>query len=251
MNQDDLYQLFNEWGGIKKAWLQSYRTVGRVNQAPPHNHRGFGFVIFYDISSVDHLLQKNYSRFLTLNDGRRLEVKRAVPSSELPGKPSPLTGPSSSTAAPPRVSSSSVNGKVTGGGKYHEGGSANTAWPTYVPPTGSNISQMSGNSRGQGLKLPHSMHAHQSLTSPPGSMIMAQVPYNYGGFTAHPVTAPVFQQALQQGVSQQALPHQQHNHLALQHQGLSFPIMQGMQVLGPHGATVQHNNLFQSQPRLM
>lgn len=88
MSQDDLYNIFSEYGGVKKAWLQSYRTAGRINQSPPHNHRGFGFVIFYDGSSVDVLLGKNYSRYLQLQDGR-LEVKRAVPSSDLPGKPSP------------------------------------------------------------------------------------------------------------------------------------------------------------------
>jgi len=252
MNQDDLYNVFNEFGGVKKAWLQSYRTIGRINQAPPHNHRGFGFVIFYDICSVDQLLEKNYSRFLALTDGRRLEVKRAVPSSELPGKPSPLVSSSSA----PRVPSSSISGKVTG--KYTAENVASTTPWSYVAPSGSSISQMSTNSRGQGMKLPHSMHA-QSLTSPPGSMIMAPVPYPYGGFAAQPLTAPVFQQALQQGVSQQALPHQQqHNHhLALQQQGLAgFPVMQGMQVLGPHhhhGAVQQHSNLFhhQPQPRMM
>lgn len=97
MNQDDLYNLFSEFGGVKKAWLQSYRTVGRMNQSPPHNHRGFGFVIFYDNTSVDQLLGKQFSRFMPLPDGRRLEVKRAVPSSDLGGKPSPNAGSPHST----------------------------------------------------------------------------------------------------------------------------------------------------------
>lgn len=93
MSQDDLYQIFSEWGGVKKAWLQSYRTAGRINQSPPHNHRGFGFVIFYDTSSLDNFLGKSNSRFLPLRDGRRLEVKRAVPSSDLPCKPVPGAAP--------------------------------------------------------------------------------------------------------------------------------------------------------------
>lgn len=89
MNGDDLYNVFIEYGGVKKAWLQSYRTVGRGVQSSSHNHRGFGFVIFYDASSVDNLIGRGQSRFLSLSDGRRLEVKRAVPSSDLPGKPGP------------------------------------------------------------------------------------------------------------------------------------------------------------------
>ena len=116
--------------------------------------------------------------------------------------------PPSSTASPISTTSNISGGKVTG--KYTDNASSSTPWP-YVAPSASSISQMSTNGRGQGMKLPHSMHA-QSLTSPPGSMISAQVPYSYGGSAAQPLTGPVFQQAVQQGVSQQALPHP-HNHL--------------------------------------
>eukprot|EP00931_Biecheleriopsis_adriatica_P043327 TRINITY_DN2476_c0_g1_i1.p1 TRINITY_DN2476_c0_g1~~TRINITY_DN2476_c0_g1_i1.p1 ORF type:complete len:594 (-),score=130.74 TRINITY_DN2476_c0_g1_i1:128-1909(-) len=89
MTQDDLYDSFSEHAPVKKAWLQRYRpapgSAGTPNAAsqPPHNHRGFGFVIFHDSSAVDDLLGKDFSRFFTLKDGRRLEVKRAMSSNDM------------------------------------------------------------------------------------------------------------------------------------------------------------------------
>lgn len=84
MTSDDLYSFFRSFGAVKRAWLQSNRAVGR-DQTRPHLHRGFGFVIFSDESSVDGLLGLGPSRFLSFPDGRRMEVKRAVPSAEMPG----------------------------------------------------------------------------------------------------------------------------------------------------------------------
>jgi len=83
MTQDDLYTIFSEYGFVKKAWLQRYRASGAANSNPPHNHRGFGFLIFYDGSSVEQLLGDNFSRFIVLKDGRKLEVKRAVNSNDM------------------------------------------------------------------------------------------------------------------------------------------------------------------------
>jgi len=94
MNQDDLYTIFSEFGGVKKAWLQRYRTNGNASTNPPHNHRGFGFLIFYDGSAVEQLLGKNFSRFIMLKDGRRLEVKRAVSSSDMMSSSARLAGSS-------------------------------------------------------------------------------------------------------------------------------------------------------------
>jgi len=86
LSQDDLYAVFSEMAGVKKAWLQRYRTNG--GPTPPHNHRGFGFVIFYDPSAVDQLLGNQTSKFIMLRDGRKLEVKRALSSNDLVGSPS-------------------------------------------------------------------------------------------------------------------------------------------------------------------
>mmetsp|Transcript_106784 Transcript_106784/g.297222 ORF Transcript_106784/g.297222 Transcript_106784/m.297222 type:complete len:435 (+) Transcript_106784:129-1433(+) len=83
LEQDDLYTIFSEFGGVKKAWLQRYRATSNGGSNPTHNHRGFGFIIFYDGSAVEQLLGKNFSRFINLKDGRRLEVKRAVSSSDM------------------------------------------------------------------------------------------------------------------------------------------------------------------------
>lgn len=83
MGQDDLYRFFNEHAPVKKAWLQKYR-VGAVNaNNPSNNHRGFGFVIFLEAKAVDDLLGPNNSRFLYPPGGGKLEVKRAVSSSDM------------------------------------------------------------------------------------------------------------------------------------------------------------------------
>eukprot|EP00446_Apocalathium_sp_SHHI-4_P001139 CAMPEP_0177178334 /NCGR_PEP_ID=MMETSP0367-20130122/14275_1 /TAXON_ID=447022 ORGANISM="Scrippsiella hangoei-like, Strain SHHI-4" /NCGR_SAMPLE_ID=MMETSP0367 /ASSEMBLY_ACC=CAM_ASM_000362 /LENGTH=545 /DNA_ID=CAMNT_0018624989 /DNA_START=66 /DNA_END=1703 /DNA_ORIENTATION=- len=102
MNQDELYKLFSQFGAVKKAWLQSFRAPVRMNQSPPHNHRGFGFVIFYDSQSVDTILgpmnphSPSGTRHLNLADGRKVEVKRAVASSEIPVKLGPTGSPQQS-----------------------------------------------------------------------------------------------------------------------------------------------------------
>jgi len=83
MNQDDLYTIFSDFAGVKKAWLQRYRPNNASEHGPPHNHRGFGFVIFYESSAVDQMLGTNYSRFITVREGGRLEVKRAVSSGDI------------------------------------------------------------------------------------------------------------------------------------------------------------------------
>lgn len=84
LTQDELYNIFSEFSRVKKAWLQRYRAnAGNQGSAPPHNHRGFGFVIFYDGTAVDQMIGQNLSRFIILRDGRKLEVKRAVSSSDM------------------------------------------------------------------------------------------------------------------------------------------------------------------------
>jgi len=83
MVQDDLFRIFSELGSVKKAWLQKYRAATCNNPAPSVQHRGFGFVIFHESSDVDNILGQDYSRYINLNDGKRLEVKRAQPSNAL------------------------------------------------------------------------------------------------------------------------------------------------------------------------
>lgn len=92
MTQDDLYAIFSEVAGVKKAWLQRQRTAV-TTMAPPRNHRGFGFVIFHDGTAVEKLLGKGISRFYPLADGRKLEIKRAVSSSDMDDV-QPVKGPS-------------------------------------------------------------------------------------------------------------------------------------------------------------
>jgi hypothetical protein len=80
LDQDDLKKFFSEIAPVKKAWMQKHKgTVPNTMQ----KHRGFGFVIFHEASSVDRLLGNQPSRFLSLKDGRRIEVKRAVSSTDM------------------------------------------------------------------------------------------------------------------------------------------------------------------------
>jgi len=83
MNQDEIYTIFAEFSAVKKAWLQRYRPNNAAEHGPPHNHRGFGFVIFYESSAVDQMLGSDYSRFIPVRDNGRLEVKRAVSSGDI------------------------------------------------------------------------------------------------------------------------------------------------------------------------
>lgn len=83
MNEEDLRSLFAGNQSLKKAWLQRHRPSGGSNASPPHNHRGFGFVIFHDAAAVDELLGGKNSIFIILKDGKKLEVKRAVSSNEI------------------------------------------------------------------------------------------------------------------------------------------------------------------------
>jgi len=85
MQQEELLQLFGEMAPVKKAWVQRYRDATKMKPTPTsHNHRGFGFVIFQDSSAVDLILGSEISKFIHTKDGRKLEVKRAISSSDMP-----------------------------------------------------------------------------------------------------------------------------------------------------------------------
>lgn len=81
MDQHDLSSLFVAVAGVKKAWLQCDST--KSDSGALRRHRGFGFVVFHDGKAVDKMLGGHVSRFLTLSDGRKLEIKRSVSSQEM------------------------------------------------------------------------------------------------------------------------------------------------------------------------
>jgi hypothetical protein len=87
LNQDDLYAIFCEYAGVKKAWLQKCRNAddggGGTPNAATQNHRGFGFVIFHEACAIDELLAGGSSRFVVLRNGAKLEVKRALSSNKM------------------------------------------------------------------------------------------------------------------------------------------------------------------------
>lgn len=93
LGQEDLYAIFNEFAEVKKAWLQKIRPMNSGSGATPwQNHRGFGFVIFREPDALQKLLGNDFSKFITLVNGKRLEVKRAISSSKLIS-PGSETGP--------------------------------------------------------------------------------------------------------------------------------------------------------------
>jgi len=94
MTQDDLRNIFAQYGEVKKAWLQKERQGAPSKNSPAQNHRGFGFIVFSADSSLDQLLGDKFSRYCALPDGKRLEVKRAMSSSTM------ATGPATGAPAP-------------------------------------------------------------------------------------------------------------------------------------------------------
>lgn len=90
MHQTDLYSIFSEYGKVKKAWVQKCKHVSTDNEVV-QNHRGFGFVIFVDESTIEQLLGGNFSRFIMLPNGRKLEIKLALSSNKIASDPSLLT----------------------------------------------------------------------------------------------------------------------------------------------------------------
>merc|ERR1711971_1066225 len=71
IDQHQLRVFFNTFGKVQKAWLQKVRHGPKqtVNE-----HRGFGFVVFCDKSSLDTLMEDNFARFVKLENGPRVEV---------------------------------------------------------------------------------------------------------------------------------------------------------------------------------
>jgi len=95
MTQTELQHVFSQYGPVKKAWLQRNHYEDSV----PRNHRGFGFVTFAEYSAVEKVLGDDFSRFITLQSGRSLEVKRAVSNRELKGSGNASTPPPPATLA--------------------------------------------------------------------------------------------------------------------------------------------------------
>jgi hypothetical protein len=96
MDQAELQKEFAKWGIVRKAWLQKCRTAtarsaqgqNNGNNNAMQKHRGFGFIIFEDVSTINKLLGGPHisSRFMMLPNGRKIEVKRAISSSIMAGK---------------------------------------------------------------------------------------------------------------------------------------------------------------------
>lgn len=103
LNQDDLYAIFSEYAGVKKAWLQKCRAGEDGGSSPPQNHRGFGFVIFHDAHAIDELLGTGTSRFIVLRNGTKLEVKRALSSNKMGQEAMTAVGPEAARTRGPQA----------------------------------------------------------------------------------------------------------------------------------------------------
>jgi len=85
VDQNTLYRLFSKYGKVKKAWLQLVHTNhGGRSAFSDGRHRGFGFIIFYDLKAVEALIGDDDSRFVNFGlpgvyteDDLMLEVKPA------------------------------------------------------------------------------------------------------------------------------------------------------------------------------
>lgn len=106
MTQDQLRAVFAKFGDVKKAWLQKERAERQEKRDPGavKPHRGFGFVVFSEDAGVDNVLGQEFSRFIPLADGKRLEVKRALTSSVMANTQS-LPKSSTPKPAPQRTGS--------------------------------------------------------------------------------------------------------------------------------------------------
>lgn len=106
MDDAEFLSLFSSIARVDQAWLQRSSDVSSML-----NHRGFGFVVFHESSSVDMLLGSHVSGYLCLGGDRRLEIKRAIRASKLADGPSATGGGNNAVSfreqaqpAAPRVS---------------------------------------------------------------------------------------------------------------------------------------------------
>lgn len=84
IDNEELYAIFNEIATVERAWLiQHRRDTFHFNPDHVHNHRGFGFVVFRHESAVDQILGHKHSDFLSIREGRLLEIKRAISNTEM------------------------------------------------------------------------------------------------------------------------------------------------------------------------
>lgn len=86
MDGHSFTKIFENIGKVDRAWLQwQHDPEGRQMQ----KHRGFGFVIFKEIRTIDKLLGQDMSKFIWFGDTLKLEVKRAFGKNESASTPTP------------------------------------------------------------------------------------------------------------------------------------------------------------------
>lgn len=134
MTTDDLAAFFSSFGAVSKAWLQRQRADnggGHGHSSIPV-HRGFGFVVFQDPSTVDELLgsDPSASRFMELQDGKRIEVKRAKTSTDMTHEKQTYTADTSfiKAAGPSTPETKGQKGQVQ------------SQWQTCTPQLHQNVS---------------------------------------------------------------------------------------------------------------
>jgi len=76
VDRNALYHMFSKFGKVEKVLLMFHNDQGVCRESPAQ-HRGFAFVIFCEMQSVDALLGTDFSRIVRF-DNDMLEVKRSV-----------------------------------------------------------------------------------------------------------------------------------------------------------------------------
>jgi RNA-binding protein Musashi len=121
---DKLKKYFKQYGSVQDAVVMKDPVSKRS--------RGFGFITFYDISSVDNVLANEPHTI----DARKVEAKRAVPRSEMSKEvnrmggipPPPGGGTPASTMSKSTTNSTPVSSPLVIGGKSMSSG-------TSTPPS--------------------------------------------------------------------------------------------------------------------
>merc|ERR1711862_794941 len=71
-----LFEVFSRYGKVERAWLQ-FGNGSASRWQHGKNHRGFGFVVLANESSVDGLLRQRLKTYVDVGNGVHLVIKHA------------------------------------------------------------------------------------------------------------------------------------------------------------------------------
>jgi len=138
MNQDDYWKFLEgvvgDNGSISNCWIQKPRQGDGMPTS--QNHRGFGFVVFKEASTVRKLLDGQESRFILTPDGRRMEFKAAESTKKQ--QRDGTSGPTAQNEAPPAQAEAQRDRALSGQRPPQQANDGNFA-SNYGSPGGRNL----------------------------------------------------------------------------------------------------------------